>query len=193
MYSPSDSSHTKGTRYTTENHGHIALGREPRRQPWDHLILAREVKEVVGVARSISSGRYTSHLTKVQKVLRDDGLFLKHLRGLDHRRRQAAVHVPFNVAVEEPHARVVSSEADHEVARRLDYEGVAAHGHSGDRVGECSVEVHCVVVAPGDDLEGVAVQMERMLAGVVVVEYEFDDLAMRKDEGVGVFSVDSWV
>lgn len=194
--SPCNSSHTKETRNTTEDQGHIALSRESRRQPGDHPVLAREVEIVVSIAGGVPRGRRPIRRTKVHEVLRDDGLLLQHRWRLDHGRRQAAVHVPFDMAVEEPDARVVSAEADHEIAHRLDYEGVTAHRYRGDNItglGPRPVEVQCIVVASRDDLEGVSVQVERMFAAVVVVKDELDNTSVRKDEGVGEFSVDGWV
>ena len=40
-----------------------------------------------------------------------------------------------------------------------------------------------------DDLEIMAVQMERMLSGVVVIQDDFNDLALLEDESVGITAV----
>lgn len=41
-----------------------------------------------------------------------------------------------------------------------------------------------------DNLEVVSVQMERMLAGIVIVEDNFHNLALLKDKGVCVAAID---
>lgn len=51
----------------------------------------------------------------------------------------------------------------------------------------------CVVVGPPHDLEVVAVQVERVLAGVEVVDHDLDDLVLGEDEGVCVGAVDGGV
>ena len=72
------------------------------------------------------------------------------------------------MAVEEPHAGVVSLEAQDNVAIGPQDEGVPAHGN-GRVVGLCRVgrvEDAGLFVRPCNGLEVMAVQMERVLSGV---------------------------
>ena len=133
------------------------------------------------------------------------------LRGLDgegcfdHGGDKATVNVPFYMAVEEPDAWrkmlvvhlvrwwkeliwIVGLEAQHNIALRIYHEGITAHGYAwhGCVVGI----VPCVLVGTDDSLKVVAMQMERVLARVVAVEYNLDDLVLLQEEGVGVCTVD---
>lgn len=110
--------------------------------------------------------------------------------------------MPLDVAVEEPHARVVGAEAQRDVAVGVNEDGVAAHGDRWVRGCGCVVEEHRLVVrvveaggfgGSGDELEVVRVQVEGVLAGVVVVHDDLDDLAVLEDEGVRVDAVDARV
>lgn len=69
--------------------------------------------------------------------------------------------MPFEVAVEEPDARVVGAEAQDEVAVGIDEDYVAAHGDGGVLVGGGWIVGAGVVGAAVDYLEVVAVFGER--------------------------------
>ena len=84
--------------------------------------------------------------------------------------------MPFNMAVEEPHSGIVRPEANHKIAVRLDPQGVSSHGrlrHANAVVIDVRAGLFLGAV---DDLEVVAVQMERVLARISVVQHELDDL-----------------
>jgi hypothetical protein len=53
--------------------------------------------------------------------------------------------------------------------------------------------VACVFGATRDGLEDVAVEVEGVTAGVVVVDDYFDDLVLLENEWVGVFAVDGGI
>lgn len=63
--------------------------------------------------------------------------------------------MPINVAVEEPRARVVSEESDRNVIARVP----DAHNIADDGI----VEVISFAVGAADDVEGVSVQVNRVL------------------------------
>ena len=113
-------------------------------------------------------------------------LFLDIERRLDDRRDEPRCNVPLDVAVKQPHARVIGAKAQHDVAVGIHEDGVAAHGSGGESFGFGRVVETCVVFAAVDDLEGVAVEMEGVLSGVVVVEDDLDDLIVAEDELVCV-------
>ena len=99
------------------------------------------------------------------------------------------------MAVEQPDARIIALEAQHEVAIRADDDGVAAHGHGrelGGRDARVGKGPRVVVGAP-DGLEVVPVQVEGVLARVEVVDDDVDDLVLLQDERVRVGAVDGWV
>lgn len=50
-----------------------------------------------------------------------------------------------------------------------------------------------IVIAARDDLESMSVEMERMLAWIVIVDNDLDDFVGCEDEGIGVRSVDHGV
>jgi hypothetical protein len=54
--------------------------------------------------------------TQLLALSRDGLLLLQHLRGFDQGGRHAADEVHIDVAVEEPHARVVGPETEDEIA-----------------------------------------------------------------------------
>ena len=117
-------------------------------------------------------------------ILRDLETLLDLVGGFDHGRDEAGSDVPFNVAVEEPDARVIGSEPQDHVAVWADHEGIAAHGHLGEGL---VVDIRTGLFGGADDgLESVAVEMEGVFAGVEVVEDDLDDLVLFEDEGVGV-------
>ena len=101
--------------------------------------------------------------------------------------------MPLDVAVEQPHARVVGAEPHHHIAVGPHHQGVAAHGHGGEGDVARGVEDAGVVAAAPDGLEGVPVQVERVLTRVVVVDDDVDDLVLREDEGVRELAVDAGV
>jgi hypothetical protein len=72
------------------------------------------------------------------------------------------MNLPFDVAVEEPDTGVIGAETQDDVPVWADEDGVAPHGCVGWGcvIGVCGVVESCVVVAAGNDLEGVAVEVE---------------------------------
>lgn len=50
-----------------------------------------------------------------------------------------------------------------------------------------------ILLTPPDELEDVAVEMERVLAVVGIVQDDFYDLAFLKHKGVGALAVEGWV
>jgi len=120
-------------------------------------------------------------------------LLLHFERGFDHGGDQARGHVPFDVAMEEPHAWVVGTEAEHDIAVRVDEDGVAAHGVGGEWRGSRGVVDACFVFAAVDDLKGVTVEVERVFSRVIVVQDDFDDLVGFEDKLVGVGAVDGGI
>lgn len=84
--------------------------------------------------------------------------------------------------------RIVGAEAQDDVPHGSDHEGVSAHGHGWE--GFVADVVAAVVVAAGDGLEGVTVEVEGVSACVVVVDDDVDDVVFLQDEGVGVGAVD---
>ena len=71
---------------------------------------------------------------------------------------------------------------------RADHEGVSSHGCGGK--GLIADVVASVVVAARYGLESVAVEMEGVFAGVVVVDDDIDNVVLFQDEGVCVGAVD---
>jgi len=76
--------------------------------------------------------------------------------------------MPFDVAVEEPNTRVVRLEAQHNVAERVQDEGIAAHGSraiDGLR-GVRDVKEAGIIIGAGDGLEVVAVEVKGVFARI---------------------------
>lgn len=101
--------------------------------------------------------------------------------------------MPLDMAVEKPHTRIIRLESQHHVPVRSHHKGVATHGGGGEIGVAGRVVVASVFVAAPDGLEGVAVEVEGVLAGVVVVDDYVDDVVVGEDEGVGEFAVDDGV
>jgi hypothetical protein len=88
-----------------------------------------------------------------------------------------------------PHSWVVGPEPHYKIALRVCHESVPTHRH----VWELGVVVRVIEASicfrSPHDLEVMPMQMEWMLAGIVVVQDDLYDLALLKDEGVGVAAV----
>lgn len=99
--------------------------------------------------------------------------------------------MPFDVAMEQPDTRVICSEPQDHVAVRSHHNGITAHWYLGEGF---VVDIGTGLVGgPDDCLEGVAMEMEGMFTGVVIVEDNLDDLILFEYEGIGVGAVDFWV
>ena len=99
--------------------------------------------------------------------------------------------MPFDVAVEEPDARVVGAETEDDVAVGSDHEGVSTHGDFGEGL---IVDVVARELLGADDgLEGVAVEMEGVLAWIVVVEDDFDNVVLFENVRVDVDAIDGGI
>lgn len=86
---------------------------------------------------------------------------------------------------------IIGTEAEDEVSVRSDEDGISLHWNFGE-----GFVVGVVAGAIGrthDCLEDVAVEMEGVAAGVVVVEDDFNDFVFLEDEGVGVDAVDGGI
>lgn len=141
------------------------------------------VKNVLGVAGSIALDRNILLGAGSAVVIRD-GKVAEHLRGLDDGSSQTHLNVPLNVAVEEVHARVGSLETQHSVR--------VAHDGDGITTGRLLVQASAVGTGPVtsaggralEDLEVVAVKVERVDGLIPVVDDDVDNLAIADNEGV---------
>ena len=176
---------------TTKHQRHDAPGLEPCRQRRRRLMRPTQVEQINRIARGIAFGRQLLGNAAINVIARDTDGFLQDIGGFNHGGDQARGNVPFDMAVEEPDARVVGAETNDEVAVGSDHEGVAAHGDGGE--GLVADVVAGFLLGADDGLEVVAVEVEGVLARVVVVEDDFDDLVLLEDEGVGVGGVDGGV
>lgn len=162
------------------------------------VVCVLEVEPVDSVTSCVSFIQVTSRLAGSDMVGRQTQdalatlLGLQLERGLDHGHDQPAVHVPFDVAVEEPHTRVVGAEAEDSVTRRTNKDGISTHGDLGKRDVGRVVEAS-IVVGPSDHLEVVCVQVERMFSVVIIVDNQLDDFAVVEHEGIAVDAVDAGV
>lgn len=92
--------------------------------------------------------------------------------------------MPFDVAMEQPDAGIVCSEPQDHIAVWSDHEGIAAHWHLGEGL---VVDISTSLFGRADDcLKRVAVEMEGMFTGVVVVEDDLDDLVLFEYERISV-------
>jgi hypothetical protein len=92
--------------------------------------------------------------------------------------------------MEQPHPRIIRTKAYHDITVWIHEYGIASHGGSGKHFRIGRVVESCVVFASVDDLEGVAVKVEGVFPWVVVVEDDFDDFVVGKNELVSVRAVD---
>ena len=91
---------------------------------------------------------------------------------------KARGNMPFDVAMEQPYARVVGAEAKDNVTIGVHEDGVTTHRSRRELRNVARIVETCVVIAPMDELEGMAVKVEGVLSGVVVVEDKLNDLVM---------------
>ena len=112
--------------------------------------------------------------------------------------------MPVNVAMEEPNARVIRHEADYEVALRGKDKSVPPRRGVGEcfviRAGvrnriavQVVVEMRAIGGGAVDELEVVAVQVERMGSGVLVVEDDLNNVVVGQDSRVSKFTIDGIV
>ena len=122
-------------------------------------------------------------LADLPVALGDLHALLDGLRVLDEGRDHAEREVPLDVAVEEPHARVVRLEAEDCRAEPVNSEGVPPHRH-------LRIVLLLGVREPGvdagarEDLDVVAVQVEGVVARREVVQRHLDHLVLLVNEGV---------
>lgn len=55
------------------------------------------------------------------------------------------------------------------------------------------IEVTCILIAAVYDLECMAVQMERVLPLVIIVQNNIDNAILGQDKRIGVGTVDQWI
>ena len=93
--------------------------------------------------------------------------------GLDERCCHASFDVELGVAMEEPDAGVVGNEADRDSHTGVDDNGVSSHGcgWGGIKTGPLRF-----VACATDNLEYVAVEMERVGPRIVIIQVDLDDL-----------------
>lgn len=89
-----------------------------------------------------------------------------------------------------PDAWVVSPEPHHKVSLRICHKGVPTHWYGGEvgvvvRIVEASVRF-----GSPDDLKVMSVQMEWVFACIVIVKYDFNNLALLENESVGIAAID---
>lgn len=85
--------------------------------------------------------------------------------------------------------RVVGNESDNEVAVRVHHERISTHWLCRKLVLRIRVIEALVWRCTVDSLEVVPVQMERMLSGIVVVQYDLDHVALLEHVTVGVVTI----
>jgi hypothetical protein len=116
-------------------------------------------------------------------------LVLDSERCFDHRGSQPGGYMPFYVAVEEPYSRIVRSKTQNDVSVWSNEDSIASHGCRVWSWSVVWVVKTCVVVAAGYDLEGMTVEMEGVFSRVVIVQYDFHNFVLSKDESVCVTAV----
>jgi hypothetical protein len=89
-----------------------------------------------------------------------------------------------------PDSRIVCPESHYEISLRVRHEGVSAHRDGGEFGMVVRIEEAGIWLGSPDDLEVMTMQVERVLACIIIVEDNLDNLTMFKDEGVGIPSVD---
>ena len=138
-----------------------------------------QIKPVGGTATSVTRTRNALLIAHGLVAIRDIRLACDHdIRSLDERSGHACFNVEFGVAMEEPDTRVVGDEADGDAHAGIHDHGVTSHGCCGSGV---ETGPHGLVACAVDDLELMAMEMEGVGAGVVVVEVDFNDLAVLKN------------
>lgn len=95
------------------------------------------------------------------------------------------------MTVKKPDARIVGLEPQYDVAVWVNEESITAHGLRWESLisnvgaGLLLRASHC--------LESVAVQMEGMLAGIIIVQNDLDNLILAQDERIRVGAIDDGV
>lgn len=115
-------------------------------------------------------------------ILRE-GQVSQPVRRLNDGGRQAHLDMPFNVAMEQPSARVGGLEPQDGVRVRHDRDGVAP-GRLLVVVGVPAGPVPGAGLGAVENLEVMAVEMERVGGSILVVDHDLDDIAVVDNEGV---------
>lgn len=211
-------------REDAERQRHDTLGFEATGQGRGRHIGSGQVEHVLRVGSRVACGGdwWVTGCASGVVVLRNGQVLLKHQRGLSNmvspqlsglRRRtrgrnsgityldkghnQARIHVPFDMAVEEPHSRIVAFESHHDMSVGSHEQHVSSHRPPRESNGPVErsgrVVVSRIFLATYDGLEVVPVQMERVLARVLVVQHDLNDLVVPDDIRVCVDTVNGRV
>lgn len=88
-----------------------------------------------------------------------------------------------------PYSWIVRPKAYDEISLRLYHEHIAPDWQLGKGSMVARVPEAGILLASPDDLEVMAVKMEGMLAGVVIVQHNLYNFAFLEHEGIGVGTV----
>jgi hypothetical protein len=163
---PNDNPQPDKSRQDTKHQRNNAPSLESLRQPPRIPVLAAQIRQVQRIPCCIALGRHISIFAAQQVVLRDlTGKLGLDVQGrLDDGGDEPGRDVPFDVAVEEPHTRVVGAKSEDGVAVGVDEDRVAAHRGGREVFLDGGVVEAGFIVAAMDDLESVAVEMEGVSA-----------------------------
>jgi hypothetical protein len=88
-----------------------------------------------------------------------------------------------------PDSRVVSPKPHNEVALRIRHESIPSHRRGWELGMVVRVVVSSIFFGSPDDLEVMTMKMEWVLASVIVVQDDFNDLAVLKDKSICIATV----
>ena len=183
---PANDPQAQERRQNTKHQRHNPPSLKPIRQPPRIRIFAAQIRQIHRIPRRIALRRHIRISAALQMVLRNFTceLGLDVEWGLDDSGNEPRGNVPLDVAVEEPDTRVVGAEAEDGVAVGVDEDGVATHGRCGEVRGSGGVVEAGFVLAAVDDLEGVAVEMERVSEGELAMSLRLGGCSRRVTWGV---------
>jgi hypothetical protein len=101
---------------------------------------------------------------------------------------ESRINVPLDMAMEQPHSRVIALEPHHYMSVWPDQECVSPHGPTRKyhrpihhRIG---IVIARLLLSAYNGLKGVAVKMEGVLAGVMIVQHDLNDLLFAQNVDV---------
>lgn len=193
MHLPGDDGHAHEGTKTAKDQRDDPSSRKPFRKGLRREVLPAQVEQVLGVGGCIAGSRDAGVSARLVVVLWDLEGLLDVEWGFDQGGDETAIHMPFDVAVEEPDAWVVGFKPEDKVAEGINQESVSSHGRRGRLSGVGRIVGPSMWVGTHDGLESVTVKMEGVFPRVIAIEDEFNDIVFLKDERVGAAAVDGGV
>ena len=147
-----------------------------------------QVQRIPRIPRRVALILHTVILARLDLIFRNRDV-MQMIRRFHERGHQTRSDVIFDMAMKQPHARIIGAESPHRVAVLVEHDGVATDGRGRNVGGVGAGPSPRVRPRALEHLVLVSVEMHGVQIFVFVVDDEFDDFAVFEDGGVGIFAI----